>query len=44
MGHIGMEGRDPFLWRDKGKRKSDWGGVGMHLDKRKYWDWDWDWD
>ena len=35
MGHIGTEGKDPLLWRDKGKRKSSWGSVGLYLDKRK---------
>ena len=40
MGCIGMEGRDPLLQRDKGKRKSVWGSVGLYLDKRKTSDWD----
>ena len=30
-----MEGRDPLLRRDKGKRKRGWGSVGLYLDKRK---------
>ena len=34
-GHIGMEGRDPLLLRDKRKRKSNWGSLGLYLDKRK---------
>ena len=35
MGHVGIEERDPLLLRDKGKRKSGWGGIGLYLDKRK---------
>ena len=30
-----MEGRDPLLRRDKGKRKGGWGSVGLYLDKEK---------
>ena len=37
MGHVGTEGKDPLLWRDKGKRKSSCGSVGLYLDKRKPW-------
>ena len=35
MGGIGTEERDPFLWRDKRKRKRGCGSVGLYLDKRK---------
>ena len=35
MVHVGMEGKDPLLLRDKRKRKSVWGSVGLYLDKRK---------
>ena len=35
-----MEGRDPLLQRDKGKRTSGWGNIGLYLDKRKTLDWD----
>ena len=35
MGHIGTDGRDSLLQRDKGKRKRGWGSVGLYLDKRK---------
>ena len=34
-GSRGTEGRDPLLWRDKGKRKRGWGSIGLYLDKRK---------
>ena len=30
-----MEGKDPLLPRDKGKRKNILGSVGLYLDKRK---------
>ena len=30
-----MEGKDPLLWRDKGKRKKAWGNKGLYLDNRK---------
>ena len=30
-----MEGRYPFLQRDRGKRKSGWGSIGLYWDKRK---------
>ena len=35
-----MVGRDLLLWRDKEKRKSSWGSIGLYLDKRKTSDWD----
>ena len=35
MGQVGTEGRNPLLGRDKGKRKSGWGSIGLYLDKRK---------
>ena len=35
MGSIGMEEREPLLWRDKRKRKRGCGSVEMYLDKRK---------
>ena len=34
MGHAGTEGRDPLLWRDKGKRKRVWGSLRLYVDKR----------
>ena len=35
MGCVSMEGRDPLLQRDKGKRKSIWRSLRLYLDKRK---------
>ena len=35
MGSIDMEGRNPLLQRNKGKRKSSWKSVGLYLDNRK---------
>ena len=40
MGHVGMEGRDPLLWRDKGKRKRGLESIGLYLEERKTMDWD----
>ena len=30
-----MEGSDPLLRRDKGKRKRSWGSIALYLDKRE---------
>ena len=35
MVRVDMEGRDPFQWRDKGKRKKDWASIGLYLVKTK---------
>ena len=36
-GHVGMEGRDPLLWRDKKKRHIGWGSVRLSGEEKNTW-------